>query len=306
MTRSDDFPATSIIYRDISTAALDPNSSVMITALDSAGGWGTPKFQIDFGLAILHADAFVVPKSFTQAPGYYTPDCDATSVPLPPGGNIESSTNYTCDVSANDCHLLVYQGQRLYELYKATVDTAGTLQSRCEVVWDLTHDYWQPGTPYSRGDQCTSADAAGMAIAPLLVTGAELRAGVVRHALRFTLPNDRIRAGVYLHPGTHAGGPTGGTTLPAYVARFRLRSSFDLTTLPNAAAKAIARGMQVYGMFLDDGGNVPLTIDQSAYASGLIGSHDLQALKVTDFEIVASPDPAVTLTDVCQRTPMTH
>ena len=72
---------------------------------------------------------------------------------------------------------------------------------------------------------------------------------------------------------------------PIYVARFRLRSDFDLSTLPNQAARTIAQALKTYGMFLDDGGNVPLTIDQSA-AGIVVGSHDLAALHVTDFEIV--------------------
>jgi serine/threonine-protein kinase len=231
-----------------------------------------------------------------------------TKVPIPPGGNAEGTADYNCDSANQDCHLLVYQGSRLYELYKANIPngqaSGDPLTATCEVVWDLTHDYWQPGTPYSRGDQCTSADAAGMPMAPLLATGAELQAGTVPHALRFTLPNGRIRSGVYLHPGTHAGNPTGYSSMPAYVSRFRLRSDFDMSSLPNDAARAVARALQVYGMFLDDGGNVPLTLDQSA--APYLGSHDLQALAVTDFEIVASPDPPVTKTNECQRTPITQ
>jgi hypothetical protein len=172
------------------------------------------------------------------------------------------------------------------------------------VVWDLTHDYWQPGTPYSRGDQCTSADAAGMPIAPLLVTGAELRAGVVPHALRFILPNPHMASGVYVHPGTHAGGPSGDPLYPPYAARFRLKANFDLSQLPNASARAVAVALQKYGMFLDDGGNIPLTMDASAAA--YIGAKDLAALKVSDFEMVAAPSAPISLTDNCTRTPLTQ
>ena len=70
------------------------------------------------------------------------------------------------------------------------------------------------------------------------------------------------------------------------------------------AAKAVATALQKYGMFLDDGGNIPLTFDASAAA--YLGSHDLFGINVSDFEIVASPDPAVTLTDNCTRTPVTN
>jgi serine/threonine-protein kinase len=220
---------------------------------------------------------------------------------------VEGSTNYLCP--GGDCHLLVYQGTRLYEMYNASIAdgtaTGSPFTTNCEVVWDLTHDYWQPGTPYSRGDQCTSADAAGMPIAALVATAAEIQSGVISHALRFTLPNPRIRYGVYAHPGTHGTrSTTGGPLSPPYVSRFRLRGDFDLSTLPNAAARTVAKALQTYGMFLDDGGNVPLTLDQSAAA--LIGSHDLQSLKVTDFEVIPPPDPLVPLTLVCARTWLTQ
>ena len=79
--------------------------------------------------------------------------------------------------------------------------------------------------------------------------------------------------------------------MPGYVARFRLKSSFDVSTLPSAGAKTIAVALQKIKMFLDDGGNIPSTIDQSAAA--YVDSHDLASLLVTDFEIVASPDSPV-------------
>jgi hypothetical protein len=304
---TDRFPATSILYEDVSQAPVDPNSDAIINHLDGAGGWGSGKFQIDFSLTILHADSSVTPRPFTRAAGYYTPDCDVTSVPIPPDGNAEGSTDYAC--TGGDCHILIYQGTRLYELYNADIaggSAAGSpFTTRCEVVWDLTRDYWEAtsGGAYSRGDQCTSADAAGMPIAPLLVTGAELKSGAVDHALRFTLPNADIRAAVYVHPGTHMGGPTGDALMPPYTSRFRLKSTFNAAGL-TPGAQVVAKALQEYGMFLDDGGNIPLTVDASAAAE--LGSHDLSSLKVTDFEIVAAPGPAIDATGNCTRTPLTQ
>jgi len=309
---TDAFPASAVFYEDISTASLDANSQAIINQLADAG-WGSREMQIDFSLTILHADSSVQPRAFTPASGYYTPDCDMTPVPIPPGGNAEGSNDYACDTSyqtsgQGDCHVLVYQGTRLYELYNTNISggqaTGSSFTTLCEVVWDLTHDFWQPGTPFSRGDQCTSADAAGMPIAPLLVTGAELQAGVVPHALRFILPNSSIAKGVYVHPGTHAGAPSGAPLFPPYAARFRLRGSFDLSVLPNASARAVAVALQKYGMFLDDGGNIPLTMDASAAA--YIGPKDLSALKVSDFEMVAAPGGRIPLTNNCVRTPLTQ
>ena len=127
------------------------------------------------------------------------PDCDEIPVPVPAGGAPRGPSSYACDTSRNDCHLLVYQGRRLYELYQANI--AGGLASGspfttvCAVVWDLDRDYWRPATPYSRGDQCTSADAAGLPIAPLLVTGRRAPGGrrPARPALHPPQPQDGQR-----------------------------------------------------------------------------------------------------------------
>jgi serine/threonine-protein kinase len=305
--RGDRFPASATLYRDVSGASLDPSSAQIIAHLADAG-WGSGAMQIDFSFDVLHADSSVQPRAFTPAAGYDSPDCDQVPVPVPPGGAAEGSSNYACDTSRNDCHLLVYQGRRLYELYQASISgglsTGSPFTTVCAVVWDLDRDYWQAGTPYSRGDQCTSADAAGLPIAPLLVTGTELQAGIVPHALRFILPNPRMAGGVYVHPATHAGGPSGDSLYPPYGARFRLRSSFDLSRLPNAAARAVAVALQKYGMILADGGNIPLTMDRSA--ATYLGPRDLALLQVSDFEMVAPESGQIALTYDCTRTPVTQ
>ncbi len=303
----DRFPSGATVYQDVSAAPVDPSSAQIIAHL-AAAGWGTGAMQIDFSFAVLHADSSVQPRPFTPAPGYYSPDCDQVPVPVPEGGATEGSSSYACDTSGNDCHLLVYQGRRLYELYQANIagglSTGSPFTTVCAVAWDLDHDYWQPATPYSRGDQCTSADAAGLPIATLLVTGAELQAGVVPHALRFILPNPRMAAGVFVHPATHAGSPSGDALYPPYGARFRLRADFDLSRLPSAAARAVAVALQKYGMILADGGNVPLTMDRTAAA--YLDSHDLASIQVSDFEMVAPPGGRIALTYDCTRTPLTQ
>jgi len=57
-------------------------------------------------------------------------------------------------------------------------------------------------------------------------------------------------------------------------------------------------------MILADGGNIPLTMDVSAQP--YLGSRDLQAIQVSDFEMVAPPGPAISLTYDCTRTPLTQ
>ncbi len=286
-TGSQDFPGSSTIYQDVSKAAADSEWGTIQTSLEQTG-WGP--FQLDPSMAILHADANLTRRAFTDV-GYGPPDCDSSPIALPPGGNIEGSSDYHCANQGDDCHLLVYQGTRLYELYQADVTggqaTGGTFTGTCLAVWDLTHDYWQPGNPFSRGDGCTGSDAADMPIAPLLVTKAEIQAGKIAHAMRFTLKNSLIRKAVYVHPATHLGGPTGGSNTMPYGARIRLRSDYNLASLPSDAARTIAKALQTYGMFLDDGsGSNYLFVSATTDLADVMDTHDLKALTPADFEMV--------------------
>jgi serine/threonine-protein kinase len=224
-----------------------------------------------------------------------------SSVPIPKVGGIEGHPGYQCPIEEEDCHLIVVDRThgKLYESYQASLSN-GILTGNGIVVWDLNRVY----PPSGRGDQCSSADAAGFPIAPLLFNADELASGSINHAIRFILPNPRMRAGVFVHPATHAGAPRGPATAPPMGARFRLRASYDLSQL-KPAAQVVARAMQKYGMFLSDGGNIALTaqsdLDTTAkYADVGFGPHDLQALKVTDFEVVDGGKP-IQLTYDCVR-----
>jgi serine/threonine-protein kinase len=132
-----------------------------------------------------------------------------------------------------------------------------------------------------------------------------VESGEIDHALRFILPNPRIRSGVYVRPASHAGGPSGPATAVPYGARLRLRGDYPLESLPNEAARTIARAMQKYGLVLADGGTIALTSqsDRSTTATwaGLgIGSYSLADLTVTDFEMIDT-GPTIALTYACAR-----
>ena len=196
-------------------------------------------------------------------------------------------SGYQCDTNNNDCHLIVVDRShgKLYEAYAATVNN-GALDAAFLAVWDLNRIY----PPSGRGEGCTSADAAGFPIAPLLFNADELAKGSINHAIRFILPNPRMRKGVYVHPATHAGAPSGPDTAPPMGVHFRLKASYDMSQL-SPAAQVVARAMQKYGMFLSDGGNIALTAQSDAdttakYSDVGFDTHSLWPLKVTDFEVV--------------------
>ncbi len=281
------FPPGAVWYQDVSTAALDSQSGQVIAWLQGAGGWGLGRMQIDFSIEVLAASATTPLRSFIPTQDHYSPDCDVDPVPLPPGGALEGESGYEC-VSDGDCHLIVVQRStnRLYEMWRANV-IGGVFFGGCLASWDMSRVYG----PGGRGENCTSADAAGYPIAPLLFSADEVARGEIPHAIRFILPNSRIRNGVYVHPATHSTGATSGpSSAPPYGARFRLRPDFPLNTLPNEAARVVARALQRYGMFLADGGNVVLTAQSDRFTTakwqGLLGSRDLQAIQVSDFQMV--------------------
>jgi hypothetical protein len=301
------FPKSAPWYQDVSGAALDPQSPTVIAGLEAHGGWGAGSMRIDFSIEVLRADASVAARPFVRTSDFYDPDCDFLPVPLPDQGRVEGESGYAC-AGDGDCHLIVLQGTKLFEMWRANV-AGPTFNGGCLAIWDTTRDYWKAAAPpsFSRGDQCSSADAAGFPITALLFTADEVKAGAVNHAIRFILPNDRIRKGEYVHPATHSGAGK-GTPMPdlvPYGARLRLKSTFNLAALPSAGARVVARALQRYGMFLADGGNIALTAQAdtatTAKWDGLLGPRDLGAIKVSDFEMIDGGS-RVPLTLDCVRT----
>jgi hypothetical protein len=296
------FPSGAVWYSDVSRAALDSQSAAVIAYLDQVG-WGTGRMQIDFSIEVLEAPTNTPLMSFQPTDDFFTPDCDPDPVPVPPNGALEGESGYEC-ASDGDCHLIVADRgrQKLYEMWRADV-RGGVFRGGCLAIWDMTRVYPASG----RGEQCTSADAAGYPIAPLLFTADEVAAGSIDHAIRFILPNARIRRGEYVHPATHGTGATSGPAdAPPYGARLRLRGDYPLDRLPSDAARTVARAFQKYGIFLADGGNIALTARSDRFTtakwSGLLGPRDLDVLRPADFEMVDGGQ-RIALTNDCVRNP---
>lgn len=306
------FPPDAVWQRDISKAPLADHSQQMIRKLEELGGWGSGNdFQIDFAITVLHAGTEAPTRPVvTSEDGYYEGECDdpGFAFPLPEGGAIEESEGYVCE--GGDCHLLVWQGNRLYESYYTTVSNRG-VESMCAVVWNLDKVYGASG----RGEHCTSADAAGFPIAPLLLEADEVAmaaagSGDLGHAIRFILPNARMAAGVYVRPASHAGSPSGPPSTVPYGAKLRLRADFPMTGY-NDAERAILRTMQRYGIVLADGGNIALTAASDRFSKTKwedlgIDAHSFVRgggvpVKVTDFDVIDT-GPRISRGGDCSRT----
>lgn len=286
----------------------------MINTLAGQGGWGNSnRMQIDFSIHVHHGATASTPRySIIPHAGsgeYWTPDCETlpTTMPVPADAAFEGQTGLSCNNNASDCHLIVRQGNLLYELYNGNL-SGGTLNARCLAVWNLNAIY----PPEGRGEHCTSADAAGFPMAPLLVNADEVAAhmgdpdGDLGHAIRFVLPNNRMASDaslggvggrLYVRPASHAGSPNGPAGTVPYGVRMRLKSSFDMSGY-SAASRVILRTMQRYGIVLSDGGNIAFTfesdrhttakwnalgIDPQVFWNGAGGS---TPLLVTHFEII--------------------
>jgi len=293
------FATTMFFDRQAAGAPVAADSRAIIAELDNVGGWGNGnRFAIDFSIDVLAADASTPRMAFTPTSDWSAPDCDSDAVPIPAGGDVEGETGYACTMNG-DCHLIVFDRDagELFEMWRANITT--TFTGGCLAVWRVKQSYGDA----LRGDQCTSADAAGLPIAPLLFTADEVASGSIDHAIRFVLPNDRVRRG-FVRPATHATDTTGSSTAPYYGVHLRLRADYPIDSLPSPGAKVVARALQEYGMIHADGGEIALTAQSDRHTTakwaGLLAATDLGALQVDDFEVI-DHGAAIALTYDCHR-----
>jgi serine/threonine-protein kinase len=228
---------------------------------------------------------------------------DSAPVPVPAKGYIEGDHAYDDCPDDEDCHMLIFDrgASRLYELFQAHKN--GNSWDGYLALWKLDKAY----PPSNRGQGCSSADAAGLPIAPGLIGYKETKKGAINHALRFIIRNDFIRGHggdkntpSVAYPASHGSTAGGAATGIPYGGRLRLKSTIQESDprLKTPGAKAIVRALQKYGMILADGGNIPLVAesvkvyqDQNAAETweGLLGPRDLAFIKPDDFEVIAIP-----------------
>jgi hypothetical protein len=171
-----------------------------------------------------------VPIRFTA----YGAESDRGPYPVPLTAKVEAGGDRHVLVASANCHL--------YELYGAR-RTAHGWAAASGAVFDLRSNRLRP-------EHWTSADAAGLPILPGLVRPAEVRAGHIDHALRFTVGRT---SRAFIHPATHQAGSTNSLSAPPMGARFRLKASFSLRGY-SGASLVILKALKKYGMFVADNG----------------------------------------------------
>jgi hypothetical protein len=229
------FPANNAWNQDISGAPIDPNSTSYVSRIDSFRQFLHPDFGSDpaYGIpyVVVSGTQPFVPITFTA----YGSESDPGPYPVPLTAPVEAGGDrHVLVVDSGNCHL--------YELYNAQQHGSG---------WDAASGaVFNLGSNALRPDTWTSADAAGLPILPGLARYDEVAAGVINHALRFTV--DESQNG-FIHPATHQAG-VGNASDPPMGARFRLKASFDLTPF-HGEALVILTALRRYGMIVADNGS---------------------------------------------------
>jgi hypothetical protein len=221
-----------------------------------AGGYGIPYNLVGPSTA-RHAVSFD-----------YGDESDPGPYPIPANPRIEGGS---------DRHLLSWDPTAcyLYELFDAQW-TGSRWTAGSGAIWNLRTNTLRPAG-------WTSADAAGLPILPGLVRYAEVAAGQISHAIRFTAP---YTTRSYVYPARHQAGCTSNTRCqPPMGLRVRLKATVDISGY-SAANRVILTALMTYGMLLADNGS-------AWYITGAPDSrwndddlHRLGGIKGADFEAV--------------------
>ena len=272
------FPADNPWNTAVDQAAVDPNSAALIASIglgatlhpDFGAHWPKGPFGIPY--VVVKGSQKKVTVSFS-----YASESDKGKYPIPKNAPIEGGSK-----SRGDRHVLVLDRDhgKLYELFNAR-RVAGTTRWKAGsgAIFDLRSNKLRPAG-------WTSADAAGLPIFPGLVRYDEVKAGVITHALRFTVAETR-RA--YVSPARHYASDNTSADLPPMGMRVRLKADFDITGFPRQA-RIVLQAMKTYGMIVADNGS-------DWYVSGAPDkrwSDDqlgvLKSVAGSNFEVVAMGD----------------
>ncbi len=283
------FPATAAWNVNIASAPVDTNSAAIIAGF--SGSNLHPDFSSvaggNYGIPYVVVDSSTQPLVPITA-GAYAGDSDVADAPFPPTAPIEGAPG-TCvggpNNYINDQHVLVLDRNRcmLYETFN-TEYCNGTWAADSETIWDIQNFEQRPWG-------WTSADAAGLSVFPGLVRYDEVAAGVIKHAIRFTLQKTRSDSigGYFVPPASHAAGNL-SSSLNVEGMRIRLKASVDISSF-SATNQVILTAMKQYGMILADNGS-------NLYFQGAPdprwNDSDLSNLKTipgSDFEVVQMTNP---------------
>jgi hypothetical protein len=268
------FPADNPWNQRVDRLPVAANSAQIIASIGADTG-----LHPDFGSGLWDGGPIGIPITVVHGrttPKYrlrfeYGDESDPGPYPIPANVAIEGGRS-----SDGDRHALIVDRDacKLYELY-ALYPSGRGWKAGSGAIWSLRSNRVRPAG-------WTSADAAGLPIAPGLARYAEVASGHIDHALRFTVERTR-RA--YVYPARHFASDLTDPSLPPMGLRVRLKASFDTSSFPRQA-RVVLEALKRYGMLVADNGS-------NWYISGAPdprwSNDDLHALgrvMGADFEVV--------------------
>jgi hypothetical protein len=238
---------------DVSQAPVD-------TSHDYVGALGSMVLWPDFGGGQYGIPFVSVPFTQPLVPVRFdvAGESDPGPYPTPLDAPVEDGDGHVIALRQGDC--------RLFELYAAEREGAGWHASS-GAAWDLRSNALRP-------EGWTSADAAGLPILPGLARRDEADAGVIRHALRITVP---VTQRAYIHPATHWASSSTDPNQPPMGLRLRLKAGYDISGL-RGQARVVAQALKTYGAIVADNAGSPRVYVGGAVDAGW-NDDDLNGIK---------------------------
>jgi hypothetical protein len=235
------FPANNIWNADISMLPVSSHSAAWLASTQASTrllhpDFGGPPYGIPFN--VVHTTHATTNFTFQ-----YWDESDPVVSSAQPQGPYPYGNDLVIE-APTDSHLLSIDQDtcKLYETFATNYNGPSTAGSGA--IFDLSSNVLRPAG-------WTSADAAGLPIFPGLVRVDEVQAGVIAHAIRFTVQqSDRS----YLWPARHQAGSASNPNLPPMGARFRLKANYPISGFA-PEAKVVLTAMKHYGLIVADNGS---------------------------------------------------
>jgi hypothetical protein len=236
------FPADNIWNTDITRMPVSSRSAAWLASTGATTGrllhpdFGAPPYGIPFNVVdTSHAT--------TNFNFLYWDESDPVVATQQPQGPYPYGDDLARE-GPSDSHLLTVDQDtcKLYETW--ATDYAGPSTAGSGAIYDLRSNQLRPAG-------WTSADAAGLPILAGLVRRDEVQAGLIAHAIRFTVQSSDTS---YLWPARHEAGSASNPNLPPMGARFRLKASFDISGF-GPAAQVVLTAFKHYGLIVADNGS---------------------------------------------------
>lgn len=236
-------PADDVWNTPVNRLPVDPRSAQYIAQIGAGdplhpdfgqGNWDGEPMGIPYN--VVRGTQPKVPVSFD-----YAAESNPGPYPVPAHALIEGGPS-----STGDRHVIVVDAGNCtdYELYAAYPKKGGKSWSAGSgAIFPLSSNALRPAT-------WTSADAAGLPILPGLVRPDEVKAGVIDHAIRVTVPNTDDR---FIWPARHQAGQA-NSAYPPMGLRLRLKASVNISGFP-PTDRVILQALKTYGMIVADNGS---------------------------------------------------